>query len=43
MIGFVLTLVPIDRIVAIDSSLPAFHVDPHRGAERARTMEATTQ
>lgn len=43
LIGSTLAVGPIDRIAAVDSSLPAFHADPHRGAKHSRTMEASKQ
>lgn len=39
MIGPALAGFPIDCVAAVDSSLPAFHADPHRGP---RTMEVAT-
>lgn len=43
VIGSTVTVALNDHDAAVDSSLPAFHADPHRGAKHSRTMEATSQ
>lgn len=43
VIGSAVTVALIDHDATVDSSLPAFHADPHRGAKDSRTMEATSQ
>lgn len=43
VIGSAVTVALIDHAATLDSSLPAFHADPHRGAKHFRTMEGTSQ
>lgn len=43
VIGRAFAVALIDHGATVDSSLPAFHADPHRGAKHSRTMEATSQ